>query len=288
MTSLPAEPSHRVVATETRTCKDHGPYEAKQWGLIDPPRMHSPPAPGMRWLFEPFWGNCPTCDAAWQRETDERDAEIRGGTTIREMAFRARMLEAGIPRQFAEATIWNWTHSMDKQRRVWEWARDYASQHELVVSTGRSAVLYGHTGTGKTHLAIGILRHILEKGGTGLYTTAADMLARIKATYARAATETEPAVMDALTSVDLLVLDECGRQQDTEHERSLMFRVLDRRSADLRPTIVGSNLSREPLRAFLGEALVDRLRQRGGMFLLFDWGSARSTRKPESASDGPA
>lgn len=281
---LPSRFRHTEIAREPRTCETHGVFESI-CTQIEPRPVRNPAHIGIddvAYLFGPRWSSCPTCDAELQREVDERDAVIRGGMTERQRAFLMRIREANIPQRFAEATVWNWHHSMDQQHRVWSWARDYCNAYEIVIETGRCGVLLGSTGTGKTHLAIGVLRHILEKGGTGYYTTAIDMLGRIKATYSRGSDESETKVVDMLTSVDLLVVDEVGRQLDTSYEVSQLFRVLDRRSSNLRPTLIVSNLSKLALAEFLGDALLDRLREGGGALLVFDWASQRSTRKPKT------
>lgn len=262
------ERKHVAIGTQQRTCQDHGDYTATCWEL-QPKSVHAPA----------FWGNCPTCDADWQREADVRDAEIRGGTTERDRIRAMRRIEAGIPERFKDSTVWNWQHGMDQQRHVWEWAREYCNAFDISLQSGRSGVLTGAPGTGKTHLAIGVLYHVLEKGCAGLYTTVMSLLGRIKDTYNRQATETEAKVIAHVTGVDLLVIDEVGRSLDSNYEQAQFFRVLDLRYQHCKPTILVSNMSKAKLIEFLGEAVVDRLREAGGALLVFDWASQRSARK---------
>lgn len=139
-------------------------------------------------------------------------------------------------------------------------------------------ILLGATGTGKTHLACGLLRHVIEKGGTGQYTTVMDMLGRIKATFSGKG-ETETDVIDELTKCDLLVIDEVGRSLDSNYEVAQFFRVLDKRYQWQKPTVLATNLTQPKLREFLGDAVVDRLREAGGALLSFDWASQRSTKR---------
>lgn len=268
----------RAVAVETRTCKDHGAYESRQMDFDPPVRpIDDKPIPQ---FLGPWWTKCPKCDAAMQLESDAHDAEIRGGITQRQHFVNMRLAAAGIPARFKDAQIWNWEHRADSQRKVWQWARDYAGSFEQAIESGRSAGFIGVPGTGKTHLAIGLLRHIVEKGGTGSYTTVMDMLGRIRATFDRDHSETEAKVIDELAGCDLLVIDEVGRSLDSNYELAQFFRVLDTRYRDLRPTLLVSNLSPAKFREFLGDAVVDRLREAGGAVLVFDWGSQRSSRRP--------
>lgn len=266
-----------IVGDEPRTCVEHGPYIAT-WTRLDPPPK--PHAAHAQMNEEDFClgakpSSCPECDSELQTIADARDAEIRGGMSAADQQNLQRIKHANIPKRYHGSTIGNWQHGSDRQERVWRWACDYAADCETVVSTGRSAVLVGGPGTGKTHLVIGVLKQFMNQGATGYYTTAMDMLGRIKATYNDQAVETETHVIERLTSVDLLVIDEIGRQLDTNYEVAQMFRVLDRRSSECRPTLLVSNLGVADFKKFVGDHVVDRLRQHGGKMLQLDWESHR-------------
>lgn len=272
------EPIHRqhvVIDERASDCALHGAFTSRLEHL-------QPALVGI----DPFWTRCPTCDGEEQAQADARHAEIMGGVTATQSRIAARIAAAGIPARFREASVWNWQHPMDQQRRVWEWAREYCTHFEIALQTGRCGALIGSPGTGKTHLAIGVLRHILEKGGTGHYVTVMSMLGRIKDTFNARAAETERAVIQDLTTCDMLVVDEVGRSLDSNYEIAQFFRVLDTRYQHLRPTILVSNMTKPKLVEFLGDAAVDRLRESGGALLQFDWASQRSSRKPADAEGG--
>lgn len=276
---------HVAIAREPRACPTHGDYEAVQWDLQPKPEGY-PNLPGradIASFLKPFWSSCPLCDKASQAEVDAKDAEILGGMTARQQMLMARLRAAGIPARYYESTIWNWQHGMDQQRRVWHVTRDYAQSFELALQTGRNLVFYGAPGTGKTHLAIGLCKHVMEKGGTGLYTTVMGLLSRIKNTYHKDADEKESEAIAAFTAVDLLVVDEVGRALDTGYTEAQFFAILNDRYNNLRPVLLVSNLNRSQLETFLGAALTDRIREAGGAFLVFDWASQRSHKqKPEA------
>ncbi|MNL75123.1 DNA replication protein DnaC [compost metagenome] len=73
----------------------------------------------------------------------------------------------------------------------------------------------------------------------------------------------------------MLVLDEIGVQHGTDTERMLMFSILNERYNQMKPTILISNLAREPLEKYLGERAFDRMREGGGRMVVFDWESYR-------------
>lgn len=283
MTQLPDIDTHRVTATETRTCDKHGEFESRRWELVrmPTPRDGQPLPP----FLSPFWSKCPTCDAEIARENDAHDSEIRGGRSRAQELFAARLRESGVPARFLECDFWRWQHALPGQRTVWNAVRDYLSNLDIALQTGRSFAFMGQPGTGKTSLAVGMLRHVMQKGGTGCYTTAFEMVGRIRASYQRDADESERDVIRSLSACDLLVIDEIGRQLDSTHEREQMWRVLDARYAGLKPVVLCTNLTADQFRALIGSAMVDRLREGGGAFLQFDWGSMRDRKQRKDADD---
>ena len=111
-------------------------------------------------------------------------------------------------------------------------------------------------------------------GVSAMFATVSDLLRRIKETYRRDAETTEREVIESFVGCDLLVVDELGVQVGSDHEKLLLFEVLNGRYQELRPTILISNLSADDLEAFLGHRVMDRYRE-CGVVLAFDWGSYR-------------
>ncbi|HDG7750338.1 TPA: ATP-binding protein, partial [Klebsiella quasipneumoniae] len=88
--------------------------------------------------------------------------------------------------------------------------------------------------------------------------------------------KSESALLDDLTRVDLLVLDEVGMQRDSKSEKVLLNQIIDRRLAAMKPVGVMTNLNYELLTETLGARILDRLQMDGGMWVNFDWDSYRS------------
>lgn len=274
---------HIASQTDSRACDQHGPFEAVLWRL-DP--MPTPKfGQKLPQYLEPFWSKCPACDAAMQAEADAIDAAIRGGGTAKELAMMRRQEASNIPVRYLQCTVWNWQSPLPQQKPIAEWAREYCTSFDIVLETGRCGVFTGAPGSGKTHLAVGLLRHVLEKGGGAYYTTVMDLLGRVKATFGRNAEETEAKVMAHVNGVDLLVVDEVGRQIDSNYEQAQFFRVLDSRYRGMKPTILVSNLPKPELVKYLGAAVVDRLAEAGGKLFLFDWMSQRDPKKRRRDTD---
>lgn len=126
----------------------------------------------------------------------------------------------------------------------------------------RSLFLFGAFGTGKTGLALSILRRRLEGGQPGLYYALADLLDRLRRTYDRARGEegeSAEQIVRQLQDVDLLVLDDLGAERPTDWALEKLFQVVDGRMRNERETIYTSNLTTDELADRLGRRIVERI-----------------------------
>ena len=249
-----------ATVEERRTCKVHGEYTARLFRLT---------AGG------PFMGGgCSRC-------SDEKQAlEERRKAAEAERERQARIERAiersGIPARFKDRTIHNYQVNdpgEDHAKQTASWFVDTWSER---MANGTSLIFCGSPGTGKTHLACAIGNQLLQQGTSVLFTTVSDAMRRIKATYDRDASMSEANAIGIFTSPRLLILDEIQVQTGSDHERRLMFEIINRRYENVLPTIVMSNLAFEQLQEFLGDRIVDRLREGGGKLVKFTWKSRRA------------
>jgi len=152
----------------------------------------------------------------------------------------------------------------------------YAGNFDAAIEKGTCLVLCGKPGTGKTHLAAAICNHLILSGGRSVvFSRVYSAIRAIKDTYRRDCETTEQEVLEAFVSADLLVLDEVGVQFGSDTERLLMFEIINGRYDKVKPTILISNLSAGEIEDFIGERIMDRLMEGGGVVVPFDWQSER-------------
>lgn len=242
-------------------CPTHGPYTARLIRLLadEPERT--------------MQTKCPICTAEHRaKEEARRDAQVAADRRRRVEALLGR---SGIPQRFVGRTFDGYAATEQGQRMALNVCRAYADRWPEKMAAGTSLVLTGSPGTGKTHLACAIGSHVVESHmGSVLFATVSAMLRAIKETYRKDSQRSEQDVIDRLIEPDLLIVDEVGVQVGSEHEKLLMFEVLNGRYQDMRPTILISNLSVDELEAFLGHRVMDRYRECGAV-LAFDWASHR-------------
>lgn len=258
--------SWKVVEEGVKHCEDHGAYESKLMRHVHPQN----PA---------WWTRCPGCNEVYEKESNELWHRLNSNSSEADRIITLRRDVASIPRRYWSADIRTWEPVYPEMKSVAQVVNDYCSSFEIVIEQGQGLIFTGNPGTGKTHVACAIANHVLSKGGTALYTTATDFLIRLRNTYKKDSDESERQVYEAFQSPDLLVVDEIGRSQETEHSVSSIFHMIDKRYRELRPTILVTNMDRDRAKAFLGEALISRFREGGGKMLGFAWPDLRTIKR---------
>lgn len=216
---------------------------------------------------------CPVCNR--EKRTAEAAEKQRKDEAERQVKLERRMHAAGIPLAFRGRSFDGYqTESQpmeDALRVVRGFADDFWIEH---INSGTFLVLGGERGTGKSHLAIAAAMQVMARG-TAMYARAGDLIRRVRSTWRKDSPESEDEVLRLLSAgIDLLVIDEVGVQRGTDDEQIILFDILDRRYADLRPTILLTNLEGKEFAEVLGPRIMDRLRERA-VFVPFKWQSYR-------------
>lgn len=246
---------HRPPLEEAHQCEQHGEFVAK---------CH----------IGRMWTKCPVCAEEVQRQEQERQEQERAKARARQ--WQERLGHSGIPLRFHDRTLSGYEAKSADQQAALDFAKEYALGFEQVQKTGRGAIFVGRPGTGKTHLAVGIGLYAMRKfHARVLFVTVQRAIRSVKDTWMKGAQQSESDAIAALVEPDLLILDEVGVQFGSEFERNTLFDVLNERYELRKPTIFLSNLAADELADFLGERVMDRLREDGGRVIPFGWDSYR-------------
>ena len=139
-----------------------------------------------------------------------------------------------------------------------------------LVSEGRSAVLSGPSGTGKTHLCIAIAYRAIQHGYEARFVSADALIGHLS----RAATKGRlEHALEPFLHPHVLVIDELGYLSHATDAANVLYRVVNERYLKHRPMLLTTN---KPLAALgdvlhdgdLAEAILDRLLERGAHFAL--------------------
>lgn len=247
---------HAQPKTRQDSCEAHGDFES-------------------RCFIGSVWSKCPACTA--ERIEREKEAAESIARDAKLAAWQKKIGQSGIPDRFHGRSLENFMAETPAQKKALAFAQVYADEFDKVLAIGRSALFVGKPGTGKTHLAAAIGMQIMHRQSrTVLFTTVMRAIRRVKDTWVKGCAESESQAIATLVAPDLLILDEVGVQFGSDFERNILFDVLNERYEKRRPTILMSNLPVADVTAYLGERVIDRIREDGGARIVFDWESYRS------------
>ena len=103
-------------------------------------------------------------------------------------------------------------------------------------------LLIGDTGTGKTHLAVGALKAILERGFEGLFFDYQNLLDRIRAGFDSASGSSDREAYRSALDAQVLLLDDLGSHRVTDWVEDTVTSIITYRCNHLKPLIATTNL----------------------------------------------
>jgi DNA replication protein DnaC len=129
------------------------------------------------------------------------------------------------------------------------------------IKRSENLIFIGSPGTGKSGLAMGILRSALLNGYRGRFCNAQELLDEL---YASLADRSTSSVLKVLCNYDVLVIDELGYLTLTPEKVNIFFKLVDMRYRK-KTTIITTNLKFEDWYAVfkqkeLVDAMLDRFR----------------------------
>ncbi len=198
---------------------------------------------------------CPRCEEA-RRLIEQAE--------VLEKAKLERLKKTGVRVRYFDSSFGNYKPINKK-------ALGIINELKKAVETksNKSFLLYGNSGTGKTHLCSVA---VAELGG--LYRTWEWISLDIRSSYASSAKETEADIMRKLCTVPFLVIDEIDKGVDSEAKKSTLSFICRERYENCLPIWLAGNCNGEWVQNMIDTSVLDRLKQ-SGRSLCFDWESYR-------------
>lgn len=244
------------TAKATAVCETHGEFQQSTHTLFTGLEI-STSCPDCLKEKQPEGGQC--------SESEKRKMESIG----------ARIRGACIPKRFEGKSFDNYIVDCPESAKMLKTCRRYAENFAKVKKEGISLILHGNVGTGKSHLSCAIANKLAHDGYSSHYTTIGKAIGAVKDTYRKGSEQGELEVINGYSKPDLLILDEVGIQYGTDAEKNILFAIINARYEAMKPTIMISNLDMVGLTQYAGERVIDRMKEGGGMTLVFNWGSHR-------------
>ena len=161
-----------------------------------------------------------------------------------------RLRRARIPARYAHCELENFEtrfHGADGTLTKALTAARHIADSFRVEQDGRGLLLTGGIGVGKTHLAVGLLRALIEqKGAVGLFCDYRELLKEIQHSYNPQVAATELGILRPIFEAEVLVLDELGAVRPTDWVWDTVAHVLNTRYNHQRVTIITTNYPNDP------------------------------------------
>ncbi len=186
-------------------------------------------------------GVCPACLGTGM--------EFIEGKGVRRCACRkqsehSRLIEtARIPKRYEQCHFHSYQPMNPSQERAFRFSSRLTMDYP---SVDRGLLLMGSVGVGKTHLAVSILKGLIERGFSCLFYEFGGLLKEIQNSYNHISQTSELTVLEPVFKADVLVLDEIGASKPTDWVRDTMAHVINTRYNDRKLTVFTTNYFDNP------------------------------------------
>ena len=140
---------------------------------------------------------------------------------------------------------------------------------------GKSVVMYGNNGTGKTMLAFCAIREQILLGNEAVYASMADIVDEIKQGFSDNIASSR--IVDKYIGYDYLVIDEMDKAYGTPTEFLSIFKIINGRYVTRRHTVLISNASDSEVIDIIGKSSFERVVEDGAKVNM-NWESYRLRR----------
>ena len=171
---------------------------------------------------------------------------------------RARSLSAVIPRRF-QGVSFDRAPVVDMDPTIVREVRRFVDDIEGNLEAGRGLWFMGDVGTGKTTLAMLVSKAALDAGRSVAIYSLPRLLAEIRKTFNEGSDRSHPALLERLSQVELLHIDDVGAEKTSEWVLEELYVIVNARYEDERAVVITTNLDDAQLREQIGERTVSRL-----------------------------
>lgn len=134
----------------------------------------------------------------------------------------------------------------NKNKKAYENAKKYANKL-INGETDKGLFITGTYGVGKTYLASCIANETIKNKNTVVFGTLIQLLDYIKDTY-KDSDVSDKEYLNLYSSVDLLIIDDLGKEKPTEWVLEKLFLIVNNRYNNYLPIVITTNYTRNQLR----------------------------------------
>lgn len=212
------------------------------------------------WVPYPQRCDCERAKEYWRRHDERKQAEKEAQKKAeKQRAFNERVErlvgKSGIKKRFLKRTFENFKRDTKGREQSYKVAKEYTESWPKHFERGDGLYIEGTNGTGKTHLAAAIALELLKKGVPVICKTGADILQDIRKAY-DCNDVSEEKVINLYKDVDLLIIDDLGKESCTEWSASIFYSIINDRYENMKPVIITTNYG--------ANQLIEKMTPKGG------------------------
>jgi DNA replication protein DnaC len=198
---------------------------------------------------------CPRCaGSGWERTGP--DGSMRRCQCTTEARIERLISAARVPKRYEHCDLESYIPNDPSQNKAKADVKRFLQKYPLI---DVGLLFLGTCGVGKTHLAVALLKQVIqEKGDRGLFYDFRDLLREVQASWNSVSQTSELDVLRPVLDADVLVLDELGANKPTDWVRDTIAHIINCRYNDKKITIFTSNFLDTPLKPG-EESLTDRI-----------------------------
>lgn len=146
---------------------------------------------------------------------------------------------------FPDAEMMEWTFEKDdcSNEKISKVARNYVSNFQSMLKTGKGLLFYGDVGTGKTYISACIANALIEEGHPCLVTNFPRLINKLSGMF-----EGKQEFIDSLNQFELIVIDDLASERDSDFVAGFVNEIIDSRYRSGKPIIITTNLTSEELK----------------------------------------
>lgn len=115
------------------------------------------------------------------------------------------------------------------------------AQNYPIGTEHRGLLFMGTCGSGKTHLAVAVLKDLLQRGHSATVYDYRELLKEIQASYNAASQTAEMEVLEPVLTVEVLLLDDLGASKPSDWALETVGLILNARYNEQRVTLITTN-----------------------------------------------
>lgn len=143
-----------------------------------------------------------------------------------------------------------------RMSNILNYCKNYAKSFN---GKGKSILMRGATGLGKTHLSLAIANEVLSRGYYVVYVSAPSVLTKLENSHFDYNSSEEEHLLQTLSDCDLLIIDDLGTEFQTPYTKSAVYNIFNNRILQQKPVIINTNMTMKELEAAYSQRFVSRV-----------------------------